>query len=66
MKGVNLDLDLWYVNHISFSTDVKIIIDTIKAVLKREGINSETSVTMESFVDYCKAQGRTPRYKYGE
>lgn len=55
-------LDLWYVNHISFSTDVKIIIDTVKAVLKREGISSETSATMESFVDYCKALGRVPRY----
>ncbi len=56
------ELDLWYVNHISFATDVKIVIDTIKAVLKREGINSETSATMESFVDYCKAHGRVPRY----
>ena len=56
------ELDLWYVDHISFATDVKIIIDTIKAVLTREGINSETSATMESFVDYCKAHGRAPRY----
>ena len=56
------ELDIWYVNHISFATDVKIIIDTIKTVLKREGISSETSATMESFVDYCKAQGSKPRY----
>ena len=56
------ELDIWYVNHISFRTDIKIIIDTVKAVLKREGINSETSATMESFVDYCKARGRQPRY----
>ena len=56
------ELDIWYVNHISFKTDIKIIIDTIKAVVKREGISSETSATMESFVDYCRARGRVPKY----
>lgn len=54
-------MDLKYVEHISFAGDVKIIIDTIKAVVKREGINSETSATMESFVDYCMKKGRNPR-----
>ena len=55
------ELDTWYVEHISLKTDLKIIFDTVKSVLKREGINSETSATMESFVDYCKAKGRKPR-----
>lgn len=41
--------DLQYVNHITFSQDVKIIRDTIKTVLKREGIHSQTSETMEYF-----------------
>lgn len=41
--------DLQYVNHITFSQDVKIIRDTIKTVVKREGIHSETSSTMEYF-----------------
>ena len=54
-------MDLKYVEHISFVGDMRIIIDTIKAVVKREGINSETSATMESFVDYCMEQGRKPR-----
>lgn len=54
-------MDLKYVEHISFVGDMRIIIDTIKAVVKREGINSETSATMESFVDYCKNKGRNPR-----
>lgn len=44
------DLDVYYVNHISFLLDVKIIIKTIKTVLYREGISSETSATMEEFL----------------
>ncbi len=43
------ELDVWYVDHISFVTDVKIIIDTIKTVIKKEGISSATSATMEPF-----------------
>lgn len=43
------DLDIYYVNHVSFLLDIKIIFKTIKTVLCREGISSETSVTMEEF-----------------
>ena len=43
------ELDVWYVDHISFITDVKIIFDTIKTVVKKEGISSATSATMEPF-----------------
>ena len=42
-------LDVWYVDHLSFKTDVQIIVDTIKAVLHREGISHEGQVTMEEF-----------------
>ena len=42
-------LDVWYVEHCSLLTDLKIIFITIKSVLKREGISSATSVTMEKF-----------------
>lgn len=41
--------DVWYVEHISFFTDVKILIKTVAVVLKRSGISAETSVTMEAF-----------------
>lgn len=41
--------DVYYVDHISFGLDVKIIFKTIVTVIKREGISSETSVTMEEF-----------------
>lgn len=43
------EMDVWYTRNISFKVDFKIIIDTIKTVLKREGISSETSATMEEF-----------------
>lgn len=44
-------LDVEYVDHITFYGDVKIILDTVlKAFVKREGISSETSVTMEEFL----------------
>jgi lipopolysaccharide/colanic/teichoic acid biosynthesis glycosyltransferase len=43
------DLDVEYVNNVSFLLDWKIIFLTLKKVFVREGINSETSVTMEPF-----------------
>lgn len=43
-------MDVWYTKHITFTGDIQILIDTVKTVLKREGINSETSVTMEEFM----------------
>jgi len=33
-----LAMDVWYVNHVSINTDIKIIIRTIKSVLKRESV----------------------------
>lgn len=42
-------LDVEYVDNISFVMDVKIILQTIGKIFKREGISSETSATMEEF-----------------
>lgn len=42
-------LDVWYVDHISLWTDLKIIFITIKKVLCRSDISSATSATMEVF-----------------
>ena len=41
--------DVYYVDHMTFLRDWMIIFQTIKAVVKKEGISSETSVTMELF-----------------
>ncbi|WP_207725385.1 sugar transferase [Acetobacterium malicum] len=43
------DLDVQYVDSISFVGDWKIILLTLKKVFKREGINANASTTMELF-----------------
>ena len=43
------EMDVWYVQHITFLGDLKILLDTVAVVFKREGISSETSATMEEF-----------------
>lgn len=43
------DLDVYYVDHVTFLGDWKIIFDTLFKVFKREGITSNTSMTMEEF-----------------
>ena len=43
-------MDVWYTQHVTFATDMKILIDTVKAVASHEGISSETSATMEEFM----------------
>ena len=43
------ELDVWYVQHISFTLDVKILFLTIKKVFVSEGINMQGQVTTEAF-----------------
>ena len=43
------DWDVKYVDNVTFLGDWKIVFDTIGIVLKREGISSENSATMEEF-----------------
>jgi len=43
------ELDVWYVEHLSWLLDLKIVFLTVYKVFKREGISSATSLTMEKF-----------------
>ncbi len=43
------ELDAWYVEHQSFWLDMKILWLTFLKVIQRDGISSNTSVTMEKF-----------------
>lgn len=52
------DLDVEYVDHITFLGDWKIIFNTVWTVLKHEGISSETSVTMEEFMGTEDAEAK--------
>jgi len=42
-------LDCWYVDNISFGLDVKIFCTTLLNIVRRSGISSSTSDTMEVF-----------------
>ena len=44
------EMDVWYVEHLSFLLDLKIIWRTIFKVVKSEGVSSGTSATMEKFL----------------
>lgn len=43
------DMDVYYVDHITFLGDLGILLQTVRTVLRREGISSSTSATMEPF-----------------
>lgn len=42
-------LDVWYVDHLTLMTDIKVILITIKKVLFREDVNNEAATTMYPF-----------------
>ena len=53
------EYDVWYVNHLSFILDLKILFMTIKKVLIREGIsNNEGHVSMPAFTQYYKEKNK--------
>lgn len=43
------EYDVWYVDHISFTLDMKILFKTVLKVLKKEGINAADAATIEPF-----------------
>lgn len=53
---IKLQMDVDYVNHITFIGDIKIILCTVKSVLKQDGISQDGQATMEDFVDYVNAK----------
>ena len=53
------EYDVWYVDHFSFSLDIKILFMTIKKVLIREGIsNNEGHVSMPAFTEYYNEKNK--------
>ena len=43
------DFDVWYVEHINFKVDIQIILQTLKKVFNKTGINRSAGVTMPAF-----------------
>ncbi len=54
-------MDVWYTQNVSFLVDIQILIDTVKTVVKREGISSETAATVEFFQG--TPEGVEPKWK---
>lgn len=50
------EMDVWYVDNISLKNDLKIIFDTVKIVLKRDGVSSGTAATMEEFMGTAETE----------
>ena len=51
------EYDVQYAKHVTFFRDLKILFETVFKVLKREGINSENSATMEDFTGTPEERG---------
>lgn len=43
------EYDVWYVENVSFSLDIKILVLTIKKVIKKEGVNIDQNMTMPAW-----------------
>jgi len=61
-----LELDLEYVNNVTFSNDIKIILLTIRKVFKREGISAEGMDTAEDYGDYLLRLNKITYNEYNE
>ena len=46
---MKFELDIWYIDHVSFATDCKVMFLTLKKVIKKEGINQADQATVEAF-----------------
>lgn len=46
---MKFELDIWYVDNVSFATDCRVMFLTLKKVIKREGINQAQQATVEAF-----------------
>lgn len=53
------DMDVYYADNYSLALDFKILLMTVKNVIKREGISSDTSATMEPFTGTSEKKEET-------
>ncbi len=51
-----LEMDVQYAENVTFLGDIRIILDTVRVVLKREGISQQGEATMEDFIDYVESK----------
>lgn len=46
---MKFELDIWYIDNVSFATDCKVMFLTLRKVIKKEGINQAQQATVEAF-----------------
>lgn len=61
-----LQYDLEYVNNITFSGDIKIVVQTVLNVFRREGITEEGMATAEDLGDYLLREGKITKETYDQ
>lgn len=59
-----LDLDIKYINQITFLGDITIIVKTILKVLKKEGITEHNMATAQDYGDYLLSRGKVSIEEY--
>lgn len=59
-----INYDLQYIEHITFIDDCKIILKTVKKVLKKENIETEGMETAEDLCDYLLRTGKITKEEY--
>lgn len=59
-----LSTDLEYIKKITFTTDLKIIVETVKKVVKREGVTMEGMETAMDYGDVLLTEGRVSQEEY--
>ncbi|MCA4900303.1 MAG: sugar transferase, partial [Cytophagales bacterium] len=50
--ATRFELDVWYVDHISFSLDLRILLRTFTKVFSGDGISADGHATMPTFISY--------------
>lgn len=57
------DYDVWYVDHLSFALDFRIVMMTVRSVLKREGISGDNNATMAEFTGSAESKDEQLKIK---
>ena len=58
-----LELDAWYVDHVSFALDIRILWRTLTSVIRRDGISSADHATMPTFMGSPPDEPSPPRHQ---
>ena len=52
------EFDVWYVDHVSFMIDMRIMLKTLGKVFRREGISANGHATMPNFIEFLRQSNR--------